>query len=230
MKTPFLVAFALLAVVTGWVVFDLSRGPDLSGGFLHGPKRAVPVEAPDAVRPPIAITLDGVSLHPEAGQSSTPAGPRLIARTLTFDVSTDRFHEFQAVLGTWVALHHATIVGEEGMPGRSLRVTLSVAPGEAVAAREGVGGLGTVTGDSSAIEDVTDSDRALLARIDAARAEERRLTALLAGGASSVQDAAGVKRAQALAHAQVERLTTEAAALAERARVVTLVLKISGTR
>ena len=222
MKTPFLVVFALLSLATAVVVFDLSRGPDLSGGFLHGQRRAAPVEVPDASRPPIAITLDGVSLRPE------PGPPRLIARTVTFDLSTDRFHEIQDALGKWVPLHHAAIVGEEGTPGRGLKVTLLLPPGELDAARLGVGALGTVTHESSAIEDVTAAHRALVARLDASRAEDRRLTDLLASGASGVQDAAGVTRARTTARAEAERLTAEAAALATRAAQVTIVLKISG--
>jgi hypothetical protein len=230
MKPPFLVAFALLAIVTGWIVFDLSTGPDLSGGFLRVHRRPVADDVPDSGRPPIAITLDGVNLRPGQGQaaSSAPGGARLIVRTLSFELTTDRFHDIQAVLGKWVELHHATIVGEEGTAGRGLLVTLSVTPADAVAAREGVGGLGTITRESPpASEDVTDTHRALLLRIDAARAEERRLTEQLAGPPSGVRDPAGVTRAQAMARTQAERLTAEANALAARAAVVTLVLKFS---
>jgi hypothetical protein len=176
-------------------------------------------------RPQIPITLDGISLVSDTPQ---PVGAaRLVARTITFAQSTDKFHDIQDALGKWVAAHHASIVGEEGMPGRVLMVTLTVPPDEVEAARAGVRGLGTVLRESAATEDVTDSHRALLARIETARAEDRRLTDLLTGG-GSIPDAAGVKRAQAFARAEVNRLTSEAAALAARAAAVTMVLKIEG--
>jgi hypothetical protein len=226
-KTPaFLIAFALLALVTGWIVFDLSRGADESGGFLHPPRRPAIAAAPAVEpRPPIQITLDGVSLHPDAPQ---PAGPaRLVARTITFGLTTDKFHDIQDAIGKWVAAHHASIVGEEGLPGRVLMVTLTVRPDEAEAARAGVRTLGEVRRESVATEDLTDSHRTLLSRIDVARAEDRRLTELLASG-RSMPDVAGVTRAQTFAHTEASRLTAEAAALAARGAAVTMVLKIEG--
>jgi len=226
-KTPaFAIALVLLALGAGWIVFDLSRGEDVSGGFLRGPRRPDSMEAPAVEpRPPMPITLDGVSLHPEPPQ---PAGtPRLVAHTITFGVSTDKFHDIQEAIGRWVTAHHASIVGEEGLPGRVLMVTLTVPPADAEAARAGVRGLGTVTRESPAEEDVTASHRALLARIDVARAEDRRLTGLLSSG-TSIPDAAGVTRAQTFARAEASRLASEAAALAARAAAVTFVLKIEG--
>jgi hypothetical protein len=228
-KTPaFLITLALLALVTGGIVFDLSRGADESGGFLHPPRRrpAASVEAPAIEpRPPIQITLDGVSLHPETPQ---PAGPaRLVARTITFGLTTDKFHDIQDAIGKWVAAHHASIVGEEGLPGRVLMVTLTVPPDEAEAARVSVRTLGTVLRESAATEDLTDSHRTLLSRIEVARAEDRRLTELLARG-GSIPDIAGVTRAQTFAHTEASRLAVEAAALAARAAAVTFVVKIEG--
>jgi hypothetical protein len=226
-KTPaFLIALVLLALVAGGIVFDLSRGEDLSGGFIRGPRRPAPTDASVVEpKPPISITLDGVNLLPDATE---PPGPvRLVARTITFALSTDRFHDVQDAIGKWVAAHHASIVGEEGLPGRVLMVTLTVPPDEAEAARAGVPAIGTVQRESAATEDVTMSHRALLARIETARAEDRRLTNLLAAG-GSIPDAAGVKRAQTFARAEAGRLAAEAAALAARAAVVTIVLKIEG--
>jgi hypothetical protein len=226
-KTPaFLITLALLALVTGGIVFDLSRGADESGGFLHPPRRRAVIEAPVVEpRPPIQITLDGVSLHPDAPQPTGPA--RLVARTITFGLTTDKFHDIQDAIAKWVAAHHASIVGEEGLPGRVLMVTLTVPPDEAEAARVGVRTLGTVLRESAATEDLTDSHRTLLSRIDVARAEDRRLTELLARG-GSIQDTAGVTRAQTFAHTEASRLAVEAAAVAARASVVTMVLKIEG--
>jgi hypothetical protein len=221
----FVIALMLLALGAGGIVFDLSRGEDLSNGFVHRPRRPASVEAAVQPRPPIAITLDGVSLHPDTAQ---PAGPaRLVARTMTFGLSTNQFHDIQDAIGKWVAAHHASVVGEEGLPGRVLMVTLTVPPDEAEPARVDVRTLGTVLRESAAAEDVTDSHRVLLARIETARAEDRRLTDLLAGG-RSIQDAAGVTRAQTLARAEASRLTAEAAALAARAAAVTFVLKVEG--
>jgi hypothetical protein len=225
-KTPaFLITLALLALVTGAVVFDLSRGEDVSGGFLRPSRRSASAQAPAIEpRPPIPITLDGVSLHPDA---PLPAGAaRLVARTITVTLSTNKFHDIQDAIAKYVAAHHASIVGEEGLPGRVLMVTLTVPPADAEAARAGVWALGTVLHEVPTAEDITDNHRALLSRIEAARAEDRRLTDLLAGGANSVADAAGVTRAQTFARAEASRLASEAAALAARAAVVTLVLKI----
>ena len=227
-KTPaFLIALVLLALVAGGIVFDLSRGEDLSGGFIRGPRRPAPIDASVVEpRPPISITLDGVNLLPDATE---PPGPvRLVARTITFALSTDRFHDVQDAIGKWVAAHHASIVGEEGLPGRVLMVTLTVPPDEAEAARAGVPAIGTVQRESAATEDVTMSHRALLARIETARL--RRSAARQSPGRRSAPSrtppASNARRRSRAPRAG--RLTAEAAALAARAAVVTIVLKIEG--
>jgi hypothetical protein len=231
----FLVALALLAAATGAVVFEVYRGLDLSAGFVRRPSRPSPsASATDDQRPPMAITIDGVSVQDEPLQAA--GSTRLMARTISLSLSTDRYHDIRDAIDQLVATHHGALVGvvattaatSAGASSRSLTATMTVPLVEAVAARVAARTLGTVLQETPSTEDLTDADRALLARIQAARAEDRRLTALLAGGTAGIPDVAGVQRAQSRARTEADRLTLEETALAARAAVVTIVLKIEG--
>lgn len=231
----FLIALALLAVTTGAVVSEVCRGVDLSGGFVRRPRRAGLSASTDELRPPMAITIDGVSIRSEPPPAAGSA--RLIARTVTVSLSTDRFHDIRDAIDQLVARHHGALVGivatttgssVGALSRRSLTATITVPVVEADAARLSARALGTLVQESPSTEDLTDGDRALLLRIEAARAEDRRLTGLLSGGTAGIPDIAGVERAQARARAEAERLTAEEMVLAARTAVVTLVLKIEG--
>jgi hypothetical protein len=192
---------------------------------------------PAAAAPPVTSlqfqdTLrGGVASGQQLPQASLAAKEsRMIVRTVTLSLSTDRFDDMRAAIDRVAAAHQGRIAslsanGEQPTH-RSLSATVLVPVTETDAAVSGLRALGTVVQESQSSEDVTDSHRDLAIRLANARVEEGRLGDLLVRGTDKLADVLAVEQAQSRVRGEIEQMTAEEQAMAGRAVLSTITVQV----
>ena len=190
--------------------------------------------APDLVYPDSLRSLGYVSAA-KGGQSAVapqPSGQRMIARTVTMSLTTERFDDIRAALERATAAEEGSVVslssdGESRR--RTLRATVRVPAARLEAALAAFRTLGVLKQESLATDDVTDSYRDLTIRIRNARVEEQRLVELLKTRTGTVKDVLDVEREIARVRSEAERMTAAAETTRNRATFSLVTLEVAET-
>jgi hypothetical protein len=184
------------------------------------------VPAPRAAPPPPPMGL--------AAKEAQPVDARMVVRTATLGLSTDQFDALLKHLQTVAAKYGGTVsayqVSGSVEFGRALSVTVRIPVAATDPALADLRGLGTVTGESQATEEITDAHRDLAIRIDNAKREAARLNELLTRQSDRLSDVLQVEQAQARVQTEIEQMTAQEAAMRGRAALSTIEVSVSEVR
>ena len=205
-----------------------------------GQANAISVGLPAATPVPDLVYHDslralGYVSAAKGSQSSLappPADQRMIARTVTMSLTTERFDDIRTALERATAAEDGSVVSlsSGGEPRRrTLRATVRVPAARLEAALAAFRALGVLKHESLATDDVTDRYRDLTIRISNARVEEQRLVELLKTRTGTVKDVLDVEREIARVRGEAERMTAEAEATRNRATFSLVTLEIAET-
>jgi hypothetical protein len=159
-----------------------------------------------------------------------PASDRMIIRTASISLTSDRFDQIRESLEKLVATHQGriTALNATGDPSnrRSLRATVGVPAARLDALLAGLRGLGRVQDESLGSDDVTESFRDLGLRTANARREETRLVELLSRRTGDLADVLAVERELARVRLEIERMEAETRATQQRVDLATVTLTV----
>ena len=159
-----------------------------------------------------------------------PASDRMIVRTASVSLISDRFDQIRESLERLVASHQSrvTSLNATGDPSsrRSLRATIAVPAARMDALLTGLRSLGKVQDESLGSDDVTESFRDLGLRTANARREEQRLVELLSRRAGDLADVLAVERELARVRLEIERMDAETRATRQRVDLATVALTV----
>jgi len=161
-----------------------------------------------------------------------PSDQRMIARTVTLSLTTERFDDIRTALERATAAEGGSVVSlaSGGEPRRrTLRATVRVPAARLDAALVAFRALGVLKNESLATDDVTDSYRDLTIRIRNARVEELRLVELLKSRTGTVKDVLDVEREIARVRSQAERMAAEAETTRNRAAFSLVTVEVDET-
>ena len=240
---PLLLAAAVAATFAVVILGPLALRPvhrALPLAHSGGQANAISEERPAATPVPDLVYHDslqalGYVSAAKGGQSSVapqPSDRRMIARTVTMSLTTERFDDIRTALERATAAEGGSIVSlsSGGEPRRrTLRATVRVPAARLEAALAAFRALGALKHESLATADVTDSYRDLTIRIRNARVEEQRLVELLKTRTGTVKDVLDVEREIARVRSEAERMTAEAEATRNRATFSLVTLEIAET-
>jgi hypothetical protein len=163
-------------------------------------------------------------------QVGQPASDRMIVRTASITLTSDRFDQIRESLEKLVAAHQGriTAMNATGDPSsrRSLRATVGVPAARLDALLAGLRGLGRVQDESLGGDDVTESFRDLGLRTANARREETRLVELLSRRTGDLADVLAVEREVARVRLEIERMEAETRATQQRVDLATVTLTV----
>ena len=206
------------------------RGMGRGGGGGRGVVGGVVGGLPSAPPPPRAVSAGPVTM-PES-----LAGPRApaVIRTATLRIVAKDFGGVRATVEGIVSqaagfVDQMTVTGDNAAA-RELRGTLRV-PGDKMAdtlAR--LRQIGQVVEDTQGSQDVTDQIVDLDARMNSARATEKRLTELLANRTGKLSDVLEVERELTRVRLDIERLDAEKTNVGRRVTYATIDVTISEER
>lgn len=153
---------------------------------------------------------------------------RMIVRTASMSLISDRFDQIRESLERLVASHQGrvTSLNATGDPSsrRSLHATIGVPAARMDALLAGLRGLGKVQEESLGSDDVTESFRDLGLRTANARREEQRLVELLSRRTGDLADVLAVERELARVRLEIERMEAETRATRQRVDLATVTL------
>lgn len=153
---------------------------------------------------------------------------RMIVRTASMSLISDRFDQIRESLELLVASHQGrvTSLNATGDPSsrRSLHATIGVPAARMDALLAGLRGLGKVQEESLGSDDVTESFRDLGLRTANARREEQRLVELLSRRTGDLADVLAVERELARVRLEIERMEAETRATRQRVDLATVTL------
>jgi hypothetical protein len=197
---------------------------------------------PAAVAPASTVVTEPELRFPQSlmgqpgGQATAavpqPSDQRMIARTVTLSLTTERFDDIRTALERATAAEGGSVVSlaSGGEPRRrTLRATVRVPAARLDAALVAFRALGVLKNESLATDDVTDSYRDLTIRIRNARVEEQRLVELLKSRTGTVKDVLDVEREIARVRSQAERMAAEAETTRNRAAFSLVTVEVDET-
>ncbi len=191
------------------------------------------LEAPPAPSPPPPPPPPSPPGQGQGRQERiAPAQPRdrMIVRTASMSLTSDRFDQIREALERLVAAHQGrvTALNMTGDPSsrRSLHATLGVPAARMDALLVGLRGLGRVQQESLGSDDVTESFRDLTLRTTNARREEQRLVELLSRRTGDLADVLAVERELARVRLDIERMEAEMRATEQRVDLATVTLTV----
>jgi Domain of unknown function (DUF4349)/Putative zinc-finger len=178
------------------------------------------------------VSRPGDKLMGAPQPSDQPSDQRMIARTVTLSLTTERFDDIRTALERATAAEGGSVVSlaSGGEPRRrTLRATVRVPAARLDAALVAFRALGVLKNESLATDDVTDSYRDLTIRIRNARVEEQRLVELLKSRTGTVKDVLDVEREIARVRSQAERMAAEAETTRNRAAFSLVTVEVDET-
>lgn len=183
--------------------------------------KSAPSTTQAALPPAIAITKSDGTVVPNADralristQSTLAAGDVVVA--------LDALRSAVASAGGYVSDAKVTSSGEHASAELEARIPVAALPGF----RATVGELGSVLSDTEKAEDVTEQRADLGARLRNARAQEKRLLALLSDRTGNLADVIAAEKALGESRDLVERLEAEEQTLAGQIAHATVKVRI----
>lgn len=169
------------------------------------------------------------SVGPSPGASATPvavvgAHERVVHLTLAIEVE-DQLAMHEGLLREEIARRGGYVESSERAPGRA-SLEIRVPSEELALFRRTVLAEGDVLEDHELVEDVTFTHVDVEARLRSAREEETRLLALYADRTASLADVLAVEHELARVRENVERLTSEDRAIADRVAMARVSLEV----